>query len=203
MVMKKITINTVEVAKSQIDLIIRYLNQGKVIAYPTDTIYGLGCDATREAAIKKIFRIKQRGKDCPLLILVSSFSMLKKYCLVSNKQVEYLKKVWSKSSKPTTVILKSRGILPRVLTGGQDSVAVRMPTDLPKNDFLIKIIRYTGKPIVSTSLNISGRKNLKDIKMIDKYFKVRPDLVVDGGELKSRASRIVDVREVENVKIIR
>jgi len=199
--MKKIKINIDNFKKGEINLIVDFLKQGKVIVYPTDTVYGLGCLATEKEAIKKIYRIKKRRKDRPLLILVSSLRMLKKYCYINKKQNEYLKEIWSKSRRPTSVVLQDRGLLPNELTGGLSSLAVR----LPKNDFLIKTINSISVPLVSTSLNISSRKVFKSVEDLDKYFKKhKPDLVVDTGRVKMiKPSRLVDIRNIENIKLLR
>jgi len=95
--------------------------------------------------------------------------------------------------------LKRRPILPDELTGGLNSIAIR----LPKNDFLIKIINQAGFPVVSTSLNKKGGKPLLEVKNLEKYFKYLPDLAVDAGTLKGKPSRLVDIRDIKNVKIIR
>jgi len=197
--MEYLKINSKKISKDEIDLIIDYFRRGKVIVYPTDTIYGLGCLATDNKAIKKIFKIKGREKKKPLLILVSNFKMLKKYCHISKEQGKYLKKVW-KSTRATSVILKKKRNLPWQLTGGQETVAVR----LPKVKFLLKILRGVREPIVSTSLNKSGQKNLDSVRHLDNYFKkVKSDLVVDAGVIKSRPSRLIDVRDLDDIKILR
>ena len=208
--MKIIKININKITQEKIDLIAGYLKSGKVIAYPTDTVYGLGCDARDVAAITRVNKIKgEKGKK-PLLVLISDFKMLKKYCFVNTLQMEYLKSVWEKPHpslslvrrgvlRPVTVILKRRPILPDELTGGLNSIAIR----LPKNDFLIKIINQAGFPVVSTSLNKKGGKPLLEVKNLEKYFKYLPDLAVDAGTLKGKPSRLVDIRDIKNVKIIR
>ena len=195
--MEKIKINLNKISRKEIGLIVDFLKRGKVIVYPTDTVYGLGCSAVNKRAIKKIFAIKKREKRKPMIILVSSLGMLNKYCFVSKRQNDILKKYWP---APITFILKSRNILPKELTGGTDSIAAR----LPKKLFLIKIKKKTGVPIVSTSANISGEKNLDNVKSIEKYFKKNKlDLAVNGGILKGRPSRVVDLRDIGNIKILR
>ncbi|MFA4834167.1 MAG: L-threonylcarbamoyladenylate synthase [Patescibacteria group bacterium] len=200
--MKYLKINLNKISQDEIDLIIDYFKRGKVIVYPTDTIYGLGCLATDKKAMKKIFRIKGREKKKPLLILVGDFKILKKYCRVSGKQEKYLKNAW-KSARATSVILeKKRNLphLPQELTGGQETVAVR----LPKSKFLIKILSGVGQPIVSTSLNKSGQKNLDSVSRLDNYFKKgKPDLVIDAGVIKNKPSRLIDIRDLDNIKILR
>ncbi len=196
--MKKIKINFNNVAKEQFDIIVNYLQRGKVIVYPTDTIYGLGCLATDKKAINKIFKIKKRDRNKSLLILVNSFAMLKKYCQVSQKQLDYLQKIWP---QPISAILPSKENLPKELTGGLNSLAVR----LPKKDFLIKIIKRIKVPIVSTSLNISNQKNLAEVGQIEKCFKkYKPDLIIDAGILKrNKPSKLIDLIDINNIKVIR
>lgn len=191
----KIDIN--KITEEQIDLIIDYLKRGRVLAYPTDTVYGLGCDARNALAINQINKIKGQKGSKPLLILISDFKMLKKYCFTNLEQTEYLKKAWP---GPVTVILKRRPNLPSELTGGLNSLAVR----LPANEFLIKIINEAGCPLVSTSLNKKGKKPLTDVQAIAEHFKYQPDLIIDAGEGKStKPSRLVDLRDMKNIKIIR
>lgn len=177
-------------------MITDYLKRGSIIAYPTDTVYGLGCDARNAEAIKRINKIKGEKGSKPLLVLISDFKMLKKYCFVNLEQMEYLQKIWP---GPVTAILKRRPNLPAELTGGLSSLAVR----LPKNDFLIKIISQAGFPIISTSLNKKREKPLTNVQNLEKYFKYLPDLVVDAGEVKGKPSRLIDLRDIKNVKILR
>jgi len=197
--MEYLKINLKKIAKDEIDLIVDYFKRGKVIVYPTDTIYGLGGLATDKKAIKKNFKIKGRIEKKPFLILVNSFKMLKKYCWVSRKQEKYLRKTW-RGARAVSVILKKKRNLPQELTGGQETVAVR----LPKVKFLIKILSGVGQPIVSTSLNKSGQKNLDSVSRLDNYFKkAKPDLIIDAGVIKAKSSRLVDARDIRNIKVLR
>ncbi len=253
--MKIIKIKQNKILDEQINLIVDYFRRGKVVVYPTDTIYGIGCIATDRKAINRIYKIKKRDEKIPLLVLVSSLAMVKRYCYVSKRQEEYLRNVWKKNppnspfakateDKPplvkggivknslspsmlagggsVSVILKSRGVLPKELAGGMDSLAVR----LPNNQLLVRMIREVNAPIVSTSLNISGRKNLANVSKIERYFKSPnpalregrgqppfakggnsnkglPDLAVDIGELNSKSSKLVDLTDINNIKILR
>ena len=197
--MEYLKINLKKIAKDEIDLIVDYFKRGKVIVYPTDTIYGLGGLATDKKAIKKIFKIKGRIEKKPFLILVNSFKMLKKYCWVSRKQEKYLRKTW-RGARAVSVILRKKRNLPYELTGGQETIAVR----LPKSEFLLKILSGINQPIVSTSLNKSGHKNLDSVSHLDNYFKkAKPDLVVDAGVIKARPSRLIDIRDIGDIKILR
>ncbi|MFA5109679.1 MAG: L-threonylcarbamoyladenylate synthase [Patescibacteria group bacterium] len=191
-----------EITPAIIDLIVGSLKIGQVVVLPTDTIYGLSCLADRPAAIRKIQRLKGRDPKKPLIALVSSLAMLKKYVLVSRRQEKNLKKIWS-AGRPTTVILNHRGRLAPELTGSADGLAVR----LPKNEFLIKIIENVKRPLVSTSLNLSGRESIHDLRALLRYFPkkhCRPDLVVDIGPCrKRRPSRLLDWRDEEKPAVLR
>lgn len=196
--MKRILIDFDNPEKEDIVTIAAALKMGLVIAYPTDTIYGLGCLAADSRAVRKIRRIKQREAKKPMLVLVNSMVMLKRYFVVSSKQAAYLKKVWP---GPVSVILRQKGRFPLELSGGLQTVAAR----LPKNDFLDKIMSKAGGPIVSTSLNLSQRKNLVNVKNIGRYFKsVKPDLVIDiGRDLKGKPSRLIDLSDPSAIRILR
>lgn len=198
--MEIIKINNKKISDETIKIIAGYLKEGKTIVYPTDTIYGLGCLATDKQAIKKIFKIKQRAENKPLLVLVDSLAMAKKYCIIGRHQEIFLKYVWTFENRPTSVILKSKNVLPEELTGSSDALAVR----LPKNDFLVKIIKAIGAPLVSTSVNISGLESLAKVDGLEKYFKKdKPDLIIDAGVIKGKSSRLVDLRDVGDIKIVR
>lgn len=194
-----IKINPKKILSAELALIVKSLKQGKVIVYPTDTIYGLGCLATNSKAIKKIKLIKKREQNKPFLVLVSSLYMAKKYCHISKKQEIILRQVWT-AARPTSVVLKHRNLLSGELVPENAGLAVR----LPKSDFLRKIVRQAGAPIVSTSFNISGEPvwNQVDFLADKKLKKENPELIIDGGPLNNRASRLIDLRD-EQIKIIR
>lgn len=186
-------------SKSLAALIIANLKNGKVIVFPTDTVYGLGCRSDCVKAINKIYKIKAR-KNSPCVNLVSSLEMAKKYCYLNKNQADYLKKIWP---GPVTVILKSKGNLPEKILGKNSGEGLSLAIRLPKNKFLVKIINEINKPVVSTSLNLHGQKNLVRPVNLEKYFKTLPDLVIDAGVLKGKASRIVDIRDINDIKILR
>lgn len=211
--MEKIKIDINNYKKEEIDIIANSLIKGEVVAYPTDTVYGLGCIATNRVAVKRIHKIKRRDSGKPLLVLIKSYSMLHDLCKISAKQEKYIRSVWPPSARiaqnpdlshkkrPTTFILRSKGLLPREILGVSNSLAVR----LPKNDFLITILKKINAPLVSTSLNISGKKQIEDLNDIESYFTIyKPDLIIDAGKLKKqRPSSVVDIRDLEDIKILR
>ena len=135
------------------------LESGETILYPTDTVWGIGCDALSDNATKKIFKLKKRDYSNGLICLASSFEMISKYADIN--QIEKLNQVLGDS--PTTFIFDNPKNISNFVIGSNNSVAFRVP----KNNFCMRLIEAFGKPIVSTSANLSGFKvplNFNDIK---------------------------------------
>ena len=126
----------------------RILADGGVILYPTDTIWGIGCDATREDAIRRIYSIKNREPGKPFIVLVSDVEMLKQYVSQIHPRIETLLTV---HTRPLTVIYRKGIHLPDIALGPNGTVAIRICQD----DFGRQLIREFGKPLISTSANIS------------------------------------------------
>ena len=135
------------------------LESDETILYPTDTVWGIGCNALSDNAAKKIFKLKKRDYSNGLICLASSFEMISKYAEIN--QIEKLNKISNDS--PTTFIFDNPKNISNFVLGNNSSIAFRVP----KNDFCIRLIKAFGKPIVSTSANLSGFKvplNFNDIK---------------------------------------
>jgi len=173
---------------------VRVLKKGGVIVYPTDTSYGIGGDPTNPEAVEKIFKIKKRPKSRPVLMVSSSRHQAAKYA-----QMPDLAKLWP---APVTLVLnpKPSAISPRLIK--ENGIALRVP----KNKLVQKICRAFGKPVISTSANLTGEPPLYDAKEVIKMFqksKIKPDLIIDAKKLpKRKASTIIDARGGE-IKIIR
>ena len=165
---------------------VRVLKKGGVIVYPTDTSYGIGGDPTNPEAVEKIFKIKKRPKSRPVLMVSSSRHQAAKYA-----QMPDLAKLWP---APVTLVLnpKPSAISPRLIK--ENGIALRVP----KNKLVQKICRAFGKPVISTSANLTGEPPLYDAKEVIKMFqksKIKPDLIIDAKKLpKRKASTIIDAR---------
>lgn len=182
------------------------LKRGEVAVLPTDTIYGFSCLADNIKAIKKIRQLKKRdGKEMnkPFLILVGDIKMAKKYAFISTREETLLKDLWFKKLRPTTVILRSRKNLPKELLGNNGGIAMR----LPKSEFLIKILKSVKRPLVSTSLNLSGQENINNPRLLAVYWPLgskQPDLAVDAGLIRRKqASRLIDLRSIDKPMVLR
>ncbi len=202
-IMKIIKIDLDDFTDEDINAVADVLKNNKVVVLPTETVYELSAIATSQSAIDKIYKIKKRNpkQQKYLIMLVRSFCMIKRCCFLSKRQYDYLKKEWSKK-RALTAILKGRDDLEiKELISEDKGIAVR----LPKNDFLLALIKAVDTPIVSTSLNITGQKELEDVSKINEYFKdIKPDVVVDAGKLnKQKPLKIVNLMDMDNIEIIR
>lgn len=164
----------------------REIRAGKLVIYPTDTLYGLGANALDEAAIKQVFAAKRRS-DKPLSIIVSDFGMLGKYCSVTVKQMALAKRLLP---GPYTLLLHKKSALPDALTLSSEKVGVRMP----EHGFAIALARRLGFPITATSANISGAKAPADAGEISAALREKVALVIDAGRCKyAQESTIIDL----------
>ena len=136
--------------KDNIHDITAILEKGGLILYPTDTIWGIGCDATNPQAIEKIFELKKRDISKPFVLLVDSISMLKDYVEHVHPRVETL---LNYHVKPLTMIYDQAKNLPSIAQGGDGSVAIRVVLD----PFCKELISHFGKPLVSSSANVSNQ----------------------------------------------
>ena len=147
------------------------LNDGGIILYPTDTIWGIGCDATNDKAVKRIYEIKKRAKSKALIILIAEYAhMYKLLDQVSPNAYEYMHK-----SKPTTVIFDNIKNISRNILATDGSAAVR----LVKDRFCENLILKLKRPIVSTSANISGGENPKKFSDINMELIENVDYIVN------------------------
>ncbi len=153
------------------------LASGGVILYPTDTIWGIGCDATNPSAIEKVYSIKQRDPHKSMLILCFDYVQVSQYVSHFDTRVEqYL----SKAERPTTVIYPAARNLPQNLVAADGSIGIRVP----KSDFCTAMLQKFGKPVVSTSANFSGQPapaNFYDIgtELVEKVDFVVPEHCCD------------------------
>ena len=151
---------------------IEVLKKGGAILYPTDTIWGIGCDATNEAAVDNIFRIKERPKNKNLIILVSAVEEIRFY--VHRLNIEMIEFINSQQT-PTTIIFNKAKNLPSNLISVDGSIAIRVC----KDKFCNALIKQFGKPIVSTSANISGTNTPINFDTIDFKIKKEVDFIVN------------------------
>ncbi len=161
---------------------LKTLGEGGIIIYPTDTVWGIGCDATRAEAVERIIRLKGRRSDKSLIVLVDSEGMLQRYV----KEVPYI--AWDlldQVETPLTIIYPGGINLAPGVLANDGSVGIRIVRD----DFCMELIRRFNKPIVSTSANFSGEPSPKSFGMITTDLLVSADYVVNWQSKTSTPSR--------------
>lgn len=185
--------------QNSINTACEYLSQGKSILYPTDTVWGIGCDATNEQAVQNIYNIKERSDSKSMIILVSNFLMLQEYVPeVPFQAIEIMDEV----SEPLTVIYPSAKGLAKNLLASDGSIGIRIPND----EFCKSMISKFGKPIVSTSANISGQAPASCFSTVNPIIVDRVDYVVDyrrDDTRKANPSMIVKVNTDGTITRIR
>ena len=167
--------------------IINTLKDGKLVIMPTDTIYGIIGDATNEDVINKVYKVKERPHDKPLLILVSNFSMLYELVTEIPKETEkIIKKFWP---GPLTILFKKSSKVSDTLTANSALVAIRMPNDKR----LLNIMNHLNRPLISTSANISSHNAITNPNQLEEKMKEKIDLIVDEGTVNNEASTLITI----------
>ena len=177
---------------------IKALKTGNSILYPTDTVWGLGCDATNETAVADIYKIKNRVASKSLIILVDSFEMLSQY--IPNIPAN-LEGILAKAKKPTTIIYRDPVGLPSNCIASDNTIAIR----IVQNDFCKQLIEKFGKPIVSTSANVSGESTPKSFSEISKTILDSVDYIVNlqQDKIAAASSKILRITKNNEVEVIR
>ncbi len=177
---------------------IETLQCGGTILYPTDTIWGIGCDATNPEAIKKIFDIKKREPNKSLIILVESEKRLQD--LVDVPEMAW--QIIDLSEKPVTIVYGNPKNLPKELLAEDGSVGIR----IVKNDYCKKLITKLNKPLVSTSANLSGQKSPMKFSDISDEIKNAVDYIVEDSHDKVSefsGSSVIKVWNNNQIKVLR
>ena len=172
---------------NHIDRIVEMLNNGKIIALPTDTIYGLACIFDNIESINNIYSIKGRDYSKPLIMMVSDIEMLDRYCVIDQLSLKLINKFMP---GPLTVILNKKDIKHQYYNR-YDTIGIR----IPNNRYILDIIRVLDKPILVTSANKSNSiNNIRDIDVIDDIG-IYIDGIVLGSCSNNIGSTIVDVND--------
>ena len=173
--------------QSIIEKSVEIVNQGGVIAYPTESTYGLGCDPANLDALKRILQIKQRPAEKGLIILVSNIEQAKPY--LQPLDSAQLEQMTQPRERATTWLVARNSELPIELCGTHPKIAVR----ITQHPIARAICEGLGYPLVSTSCNLSGQEALSDAEVIEAQMGEQLDLVVPGEVGGQAASQIIDL----------
>jgi L-threonylcarbamoyladenylate synthase len=165
-----------------------FLKAGKLVAFPTDTVYGFGADVFDDMAVEQIFIAKKREPDKPLQVLIASKSDLQ---IIAKTQPDALDRLASEFwPGPLTIVMPAREDFPRRVRCGGDTIGVRMPA----NAIALKLIEAFGGPVAATSANVSGLPDPVDAAEVMEYLGGKIHLVIDGGSTPGNVpSTVLDI----------
>ena len=164
------------------------IKKGGIVIFPTETVYGIGVNGLDEKAVKKLYDIKQRPLNKPISLLVSDINMINEIAQdITELEYKLMEKFFP---GPFTIVLKKKDIVSDIVTAGQDTVGIRMPS----GEIARKLIEYAKVPIATPSANISGKPSGTNLDEIMEDFEGKVDYFIDGGDSKlGVASTIVKV----------
>ncbi|GAB3526673.1 L-threonylcarbamoyladenylate synthase [Pontibacter brevis] len=172
---------------------------GNIILYPTDTVWGIGCDAENVAAVKRIVEIKERDASKAMILLVADQQMLLRY--IQSLPADFEQFV-QKQERPTTYVFSNPKNLPKEVLANNGTVAMR----IVKDEFCHRLIRQINRPLVSTSANISGEPSPRTFADVSEEIKKRVDLVVNWRQddaMETVPSRIVKIDPDGSQEVLR
>lgn len=181
--------------KKVTELIVNTLKEGGIIAYPTDTYYGIGCDLFNIKSIRKLYAMKRLDSKSRLSIICRDLKDISVYAVLSDFSFDMVK--WYLPG-PFTFVLKARKIIPKLLMTDRKEVGVRIPA----HPVPVGIAHLCERPIINTSARIAGEDIISDPRLIEKTFGKNISLIVDGGILDGMPSTVVRLAEDE-VEILR
>jgi tRNA threonylcarbamoyl adenosine modification protein (Sua5/YciO/YrdC/YwlC family) len=176
-------------------LIKEALEAGSIIAYPTDTVYGMGCDLFNIKAIRKLYGLKRLDTKKALTVICRDFKEVSTYAVVTDFAFELLK---AYLPGPYTFVLKARKIMPKLLMTEKKEVGIRVPG----HPVPLGLVGLIGRPIINTSVKVSGGEIYEDPRLIEKNFRGGVDLVLDGGIIISDPSTVVSLMD-DSVTVLR
>ncbi len=162
------------------------LKQGGVIAYPTDTMYGIGCDIYNQKAVKKIYQIKNRDKKKPFSFICCSLKNVSHYCFLSNSAYRLMKK---NLPGPYTFVLQSMKIVPKIMMTKQKTVGIRVPD----NEICRQLVTTLGNPILTTSAMLDESNVPSEAYEVDEILGKQIDIIIDGGPVYPSPSSIISL----------
>ncbi len=181
-----LNINSKNPQERQISRVVDTIKKGGIVAYPTDTFYGIGCDIMNKKAIEKVYAIKQRNKTKPFSFICSDLKNISKYAKVSNVAYRHMKRLLP---GPYTFVLPGTKLVPKMMLTKRKTAGIRVPD----NKISLAIANELGHPIISTSATHPDGSIFSDPSLLHDYFKKRIDVVINGGSVPGTPSSVVSL----------
>ena len=173
-----ILINQEQPDKDSVRITIEALRQGEIIIYPTETVYGLGVDCENEQAVRNLYRVKKRKETKPFLLIAADREMVRNYVNeVSDFGHRLMDKFWP---GPLTIVFKAGTNVSQLVRGGTTEIGIRVPDNM----LCRSIVKELGRPITSTSANLSGEKECSTIEQIPMAVRSAAAIILDGGKTR-------------------
>jgi len=194
--MKVLRIHPTHPQQRLMDQALDHLRRGGVMAYPTDTCYGLGCSIHEKKAIDHIYRIKRLRKNKPLSFICSDLKHISDFALVSNKAYKLMRKLLP---GPYTFVLPATRLVPKLLQSKRKQVGIRVPD----HHVMLELVRQLGHPIISTTCQLDGEDSpCQDAYEIKDRCSHLFDMVIDGDYIYPEVSTVVTIVD-EHVEVLR
>lgn len=166
--------------------VVETLQKGGIIAYPTDTYYGIGCDILNKNAIEKVYRLKKRHQSKPFSFICSNLKNISHYAKVSNYAYKTMKRLLP---GPYTFILKGSKLVPKIMLTKRKTAGIRVP----ENRICTMIVEKLGNPIITTSATMPDGEIIQDPSLIHDFFGPNVDIVIDGGPVSGMPSSVINL----------
>jgi tRNA threonylcarbamoyl adenosine modification protein (Sua5/YciO/YrdC/YwlC family) len=181
-----ITINPENPQARLIDQAVDFIKKGGIIAYPTDTNYGIGCDIMNKKAIERVYLIKQRPRTNPFSFICSDLKNISHYAKVSNYAYKTMKRLLP---GPYTFILEGSRLVPKIMLTKRKTAGIRVP----EHAICLALVEALGNPILTTSATEPDGSAIEDPSLIHDFFKNRIDAVIDGGPAPGQPSSVISL----------
>lgn len=179
-------VNPYNPQERQINKVVDILKKGGIVAYPTDTFYGIGCDIMNKKAIEKVYAIKQRAKTKPFSFICPDLKDIATYAKVSNMAYRQMKRLLP---GPYTFVLPGSKMVPKIMLTKRRTAGIRVPED----EIARMLARELGNPIISTSATDPEGNVFEDPSLLHDYFGNRLDAVIDGGAVPGAPSSVISL----------
>jgi tRNA threonylcarbamoyl adenosine modification protein (Sua5/YciO/YrdC/YwlC family) len=181
-----IEVNPINPQNRLISKVVDILKKGGVIAYPTDTYYGIGCDIMNKKAIEKIYLLKQRDKNRPFSFICSGLKNISDYAKVSNYAYKTMKRLLP---GPYTFVLEGSKLVPKIMLTNRKTAGIRVPN----NKICLALVEELGNPIITTSATMPDGTVFDNPSLINEYYNTRISVVIDGGPVLGQPSSVVSL----------
>ncbi len=171
------------------------LRNGGVIIYPTDTVYGLGCDLTNKKGIERIYEIKKRDKKKPLSFICSDLKHISQYAKVTDFAYKMMKRLLP---GPYTFILEASRLVPKIILPKRQTTGIRVPD----NNICLALVRELGQPVISTSVKTADGEDMGNPYLIEEAWGKLVDLIIDGGTIAPEPSSVISLVD-DNIEVMR